>query len=305
LRGIVHAVDRSHLRRLDQRRFRRFRQAPPPRSPISVEMPPDKADKSPMAEISFRARLRSLYYGGGRKSRVLHLVLIGVDVVAIIYFLATVRVPHVEIYRAIDLAFFGFFALELALRFLADRQPRRFFVQPSTVADFVVLASLILPIIADNLGFLRIVRTLRFLRILRIVEKLRRIVPLPRRQEDVFTATLNLLVFVFVVTSTVWVLEAPINPGLDTWVDALYFTVATLTTTGFGDITLKDPLGRLLTVFIMIFGVALFLRLAQSIFRPYKVPYACPSCGLKRHDPDASHCKHCGNVIRIETEGNW
>ena len=259
-----------------------------------------------MPQETLRHRVRRLYYGKNRTSRIFHLVLIFIDLVAIAYFLATVREPHIGVYRIIDLAIFVFFGVELAVRFWIDRQPRYFFLHLSTVGDVIVLISLILPLLAENLGFLRVLRTMRFLRLFHVTGQIRAILPLlPKRQEDVATATLNLFVFIFVVTSTVWVLEAKINPDLNNWVDALYFTVATLTTTGFGDITLKDPLGRLLTIFIMIFGVALFLRLAQSIFRPYKVNYSCPACGLSRHDPDASHCKHCGGVVRIETEGDW
>jgi voltage-gated potassium channel len=33
------------------------------------------------------------------------------------------------------------------------------------------------------------------------------------------------------------------------------------------------------------------------------VHFKCPDCGLTRHDADAVHCKHCGKVIHIETEG--
>ena len=53
----------------------------------------------------------------------------------------------------------------------------------------------------------------------------------------------------------------------------------------------------------MIFGVTLFLRLAQVLLRPEKVPITCPTCGLQRHDPDAVHCKHCGETLHIKTEG--
>ena len=49
--------------------------------------------------------------------------------------------------------------------------------------------------------------------------------------------------------------------------------------------------------------VALFLRLAQTIFRPQKVAFKCPDCGLNRHEPDAIHCKHCGRELAIETGG--
>lgn len=258
-----------------------------------------------MDKRNLKSRVEDLYYGKSRQTLVFHIVLGAIDIAAILYFLMTVRVPHVAIYRTIDFVIFGFFAVELLLRFWIDRDRRFFLFRISTIGDLIVLMSLLLPLIVDNLGFLRILRTMRFLRLFRVTDELRRVLPLKKREEDVFAATLNLLVFIFVVTSTVWVLEARINPDLNNWIDALYFTVSTLTTTGYGDITLADPLGRLLTVFIMIFGVALFLRLAQAIFRPHKVAYTCPDCGLTRHDTDASHCKHCGRTIRIETEGDW
>jgi len=86
-------------------------------------------------------------------------------------------------------------------------------------------------------------------------------------------------------------------------VDALYFTVSSLTTTGYGDIAMTTNTGRLLAVAIMVVGVGLFLRLARAIFMPAKVRHKCPECGLLKHDPDAIHCKHCGEVLKIETDG--
>lgn len=53
----------------------------------------------------------------------------------------------------------------------------------------------------------------------------------------------------------------------------------------------------------MFFGVTLFLRLAQVLFRPVKVRHPCLHCGLQRHDPDAVHCKACGNLLNIPDEG--
>ncbi len=63
--------------------------------------------------------------------------------------------------------------------------------------------------------------------------------------------------------------------------------------------TLPGTTGRLLSVTIMICGVTLFLRLAQALFRPSKVTFECPTCALSRHEPDAVHCKACGNLLRI------
>jgi voltage-gated potassium channel len=49
--------------------------------------------------------------------------------------------------------------------------------------------------------------------------------------------------------------------------------------------------------------VTLFLRLAQALFRPHKVRFTCPACGLSRHDQDAVHCKACGRLLNIPDEG--
>ncbi len=92
------------------------------------------------------------------------------------------------------------------------------------------------------------------------------------------------------------------DPGTG-FVDAFYFTVATVTTTGFGDITLPGNFGKLTSIVTMIIGISLFVRLAQSIVRPYKVTFPCPECGLQRHDADAVHCKACGRVLNIPDEG--
>jgi len=84
---------------------------------------------------------------------------------------------------------------------------------------------------------------------------------------------------------------------------ALYFSMTTLTTTGFGDITLRGDIGRLLVVVIMVLGVGLFLKLLPAVFRPATVEHGCPDCGLKRRDPDTVQWKHCGRTLHIETEG--
>jgi voltage-gated potassium channel len=93
-------------------------------------------------------------------------------------------------------------------------------------------------------------------------------------------------------------------PGSEivSYIDALYYTVTTLTTTGFGDITLPGTWGRLLSIVIMTVGITLFVRLGQAIIRPYKVRFRCPTCGLGTHDIDAVHCKACGVLLNIPND---
>jgi len=147
-------------------------------------------------------------------------------------------------------------------------------------------------------------RALRLLRFYHVMKDLRREFKFFARNDDIIHSVINLFVFIFFITAIVYVIEKRINPEISTYMDALYFTVATLTTTGFGNINLQDDMGRVLSVVIMVFGVGLFLRLVQTIFHRTKVRYKCPTCGLLRHDPDAIHCKHCGEMMNIETDGS-
>jgi voltage-gated potassium channel len=171
------------------------------------------------------------------------------------------------------------------------------------LADIVVILSLLLAAFAENLAFLRIVRALRLLRSYHLLRDLRAQSAWFRLHEDIIQRTVNLGVFMFIVTSVVYVTQHAFNPKIASYVDALYFTITTLTTTGFGDITLIGTGGRLLAVVIMFVGVGLFLRLLQAIFRPTKVRFECPDCGLLIHDVDAVHCKHCGRLLHIRDEG--
>src|SRR4051812_9787515 len=114
----------------------------------------------------------------------------------------------------------------------------------------------------------------------------------------------NLAVFVFMISALVFVTQHGVNPKIEDFVDALYFTTATLSTTGFGDVTLLGSMsGELLSIAMMLVGITLFLRLAQAVFRPGgKVLYPCPQCGLQRHELDAVHCMACGHVLNIPND---
>lgn len=56
-----------------------------------------------------------------------------------------------------------------------------------------------------------------------------------------------------------------------------------------------------ISIVTLITGITLFARLAQSLFRPHKVPFDCPRCGLARHDQNAVKGKACGLLINIPT----
>lgn len=246
---------------------------------------------------------RELYYGTDDSALRGRFVILAVDVLILVYFVVTTFLPFERWIEYVDFVIAAWLLLEFTSRTLADEDRLRFVTQPMALVDLAIIISLLLPAVIGNFAFLRVLRALRLARSYVITRRLRTRSKFFARNEDVIFSTLNLLVFIFVVTAIVYVLQAETNPSINNYIDALYFTTTTLTTTGFGDITLVGSTGRLLAIVIMIVGVALFLRLVQTIFRPSKVRYECEACGLMRHESDAVHCKHCGRELHIRTEG--
>jgi voltage-gated potassium channel len=265
--------------------------------------PAGKSDSAASRLDGLRMRLRELYHGGSPRAVRFRYGLLGFDLVTIGFVIVSSffhGAPQVE---ALDVAFGVLILVDFCARLLATRSPLGELVHPLGIADLIVIVSFLAPLAGENFAFLRILRAFRLFRSYHLLARLRRDLPFFKRNEDAVLSVVNLVVFILVMTAVVYETQAPGNPAITNYADALYFTVTALTTTGFGDITLQGRGGRLLAVLIMIFGVSLFIRLAQTLFRPQKVRFDCPECGLSRHDIDAVHCKHCGVVLNIPDEG--
>ncbi len=253
--------------------------------------------------MKVKQAIKFLYIGKDPISVRFRYTLILFDAATIIFFVATAHGGHGPGITLVSMIVGLIILMDFSARLWISKDRKRLLRKIYTQADIVVILSLILdPFLTGSLAFLRILRALRLIHSYHLLRDLRRDSPFFRTHEDAVIAAINLLVFVFVTSTAVLVYFIP-ETSQTPYIDALYFTMATLTTTGFGDITLSTPWGKLFSVFIMVVGVALFVRLAQAIFMPQKVRHKCRSCGLYRHDPDAVHCKHCGEVLRIETGG--
>ena len=264
---------------------------------------PRQAPEEPPRAAEFRVTLDRLYNGRSHEAVRFRYGLIVFDLVVLAYFIIASLFPANPWLLAIDGAIAMLMIADLAARFWIEKRRTRFLFQPLTLLDIVIIGTLIAGPFIENWTFLRVLRSLRLLRSHRVLADLRKRFSIFRSHQELIGAVLNLGVFLFIITALVFMLQHRSNPQIKTYIDALYFTVTTLTTTGFGDITMKDESGRLLAVVIMIVGFALFLKLIQSVFRPEKVRFRCPDCGLLRHDHDAVHCKHCGKVLPIPNEG--
>jgi voltage-gated potassium channel len=248
-------------------------------------------------------QLRFLYEAEHPTAHRFRYALLIFDVATILFIVASSFAERTPLLEAVDVMFGLGILADFAARLFISRTRLRDLLQPATWADAGAIVSFLAPLAGEGAGFLRVLRTLRLLHTYQLLARLRADSAWFRRNEELAVTIVHLAVFLFVMTGIVYETQHWNNPEIRNYVDALYFTVTALTTTGFGDITLRGTTGRLISVLIMIFGVTLFLRLIRALLQPRKVRFPCPACGLQRHDFDAVHCKACGTILNIPDEG--
>lgn len=261
-----------------------------------------KNDQDQPRFARFRSTLRLLYHSQAPTAQRFQFAVLIVDLAIIAFFIATPLLRDNPSFLWIDYSIAALLLVDVVARALASTDILRWLRQLPVIVDIFILLTLLAPGWLINLGFLRILRLWTLSRGASVWRPLRK--HGLGGYQDTIKAVINLLVFLFVVTGFVYTAFANRSEGIAGYIDALYFTVATVTTTGFGDVTLPGTWGKLASIVIMIIGISLFVRLAQSIFRPNKVHFPCPQCGLQKHDPDAVHCKACGHVLNIPDHGN-
>lgn len=255
-----------------------------------------------MKRNRLRSRVRALYFGHTQSAVRFQGVLFVLDVLIIGFFIISQFIREQPWFWFVDLSIAGFVTLDLLARLFAFGTLRRWFKFPTTWVDLVVLATLVIPSVY-NWGFLRILRLWTLVHSERFWNVLARGKWDDTYVEDITKAVTTLVVFVFVAAGMAQALFLGQHPKLNDFLDAIYFVVTSLTTTGYGDITIDTALGRIFSVALMIAGISLFFTIAQKVFAPQQKIQRCTSCGLDRHGINANFCCNCGTELTAPLRG--
>jgi len=181
------------------------------------------------------------------------------------------------------------------------RYARSFFGVVDLLAILPVYLSLILP----GAQSLLVIRSLRLLRVFRVLKMARFISEANYLVRAIKASSRKIIVFLIVVLlinvivgSTMYLIEGPEN-GYDSMFRGLYWSIVTMSTVGFGDISPSTPLGQVLAAILMIVGYSVIAvptgivsAEVASAGRPRE--QSCRNCGSAAHSETARFCDACG-----------
>ena len=151
-----------------------------------------------------------------------------------------------DLLEASNLSFCVIFFSEWLLGFLISEEKKTYLKNPARIIDLVST----LPF-GDAFQTLRIFRLARLIRLLRVVIRARRY----KGKGEKFLRALSIVgATVFAGAIALHTVD-PANPALDSFGDALWWSMVTVSTVGYGDITPMSGQGKLVAVALIIFGM--------------------------------------------------
>ena len=207
---------------------------------------------------------------------------------------SAIQKTYGQILLAGEWVFTILFTIEYILRLLSVGRPLAYATSFFGVVDFLAILPTYLAIIIPGAQYFLIIRLLRVLRIFRILKLvqylgearlLMQALRASRRKIIVFLLVVLILVTIF--GSLIYLIEDP-KDGFTSIPKSIYWSIVTLTTVGYGDISPKTNLGQLLSSLIMIIGYGIIavptgivtVELAQSFGKKISTQ-ACMECSAE------------------------
>ena len=223
---------------------------------------------------------------------------------ALVYILESYEFNYevLAFFKLFDFVISILFTIEVFLRFWIAKSKKAYFKSMYNIIDLFAILPFWFGF--NNLTFLRIFRIFKFFRYskryLSFTKKFIRGFDL----EKIFIMRIIFTLFtvIYVSSAIIYAFEKDLNPLINTFGDALYFTLITVTTVGFGDIIPVTVFGKVITMAVIVSGIIIIpwhisTLIKFLVFHKNKKLIVCNSCGFKHHERDAVFCKMCGNRL--------
>lgn len=213
-----------------------------------------------------------------------------------------------NIFTTLEWTFTIFFTIEYLLRLYSVYRPRFYIFSFYGIVDLVSILPSYLTLLLPGMHSMMIVRGLRLTRVFRIfkldafIEQGNIILNAlndSRRKLTIFAITILILVSIF--GSLMYLVEHNINPQFDSIPRGIYWSIVTITTVGYGDMSPSTPFGQFIASIIMLMGYIIIAVptgiVTSSIIKGHSKSantITCKNCTKEGHEPGAVYCNKCG-----------
>ncbi|MEM8757607.1 MAG: ion transporter [Planctomycetota bacterium] len=212
----------------------------------------------------------------------------------------------------VEWIFTGLFTIEYVLRLIVVKKPLKYALSFFGIIDLLSILPAFIGLFVGGGEHLMVVRTLRLLRIFRVFKLARYLSEAVALRKAVYQSRHKIIVFATVVLIVVIISAALMhivegnagNEAFDSMPRAMYWSIITMTTVGYGDITPSTGFGQFLTAALVLIGYSMIIvptgilsaEITQQRRRPVS-GQSCRNCLYEGHDADAEFCKRCGERL--------
>ncbi|AZP10685.1 ion transporter [Undibacterium parvum] len=225
--------------------------------------------------------------------------------------MASFNASHGTLLTWVEYGLTAIFTLEYLARLVCVRRPWRYARSFFGIVDLLTVLPSYLTLFFPELYVLVDVRVLRLLRVFRVFKMTAYLEEFSSLGRALRASSRKILVFLCVVLMVVlimgtvmYLVEGP-EHGYTSIPISVYWAITTMTTVGFGDITPKTDLGRLIASMMMLLGwgvlavptgiVTAEMGAQRRETKPVQpTTRSCHECLTEGHVSEALYCLHCG-----------
>lgn len=213
-----------------------------------------------------------------------------------------------QLFVVLEIIITAFFTVEYILRILTIKNKKAYVFSFFGIIDFLAILPFYLSLFFPITKYFLILRMLRMLRVFRIFNLLDFmndgyfiVRALKHSSRKIYIFLLFLVIFCVIVGSLMFMVEGH-REGFESIPQSIYWAVVTVTTVGYGDVSPGTPLGKFLSVLLMLAGYSIIavptgIVTAEMRNKRQNLEKVCNRCGNDDIDDDARYCKICGEKV--------
>jgi voltage-gated potassium channel len=266
----------------------------------------------------FREKIKIILYGTNTiLGRMFDLVLLGLILLSVILIMMETVQGINQKYHSqlivLEWIITIFFTIEYILRIISIQKPVKYIFSFYGIIDLLAVLPMYLSIFFPGASILSIVRALRFFRLFKILHIPQISHQSVQLREAIEASKEKILVFIYfvlistVIIGTIMYLIEGRESGFTSIPMSIYWTIVTLTTVGYGDISPQTPLGQFVASLVMILGYGIIAvptgivtaEFAKSSLKNNVVgtKKTCKKCNSQLHFDNAKYCYECGTEL--------